>query len=293
MNRITKYIIIIVIILAVIFASIYGFTYAKYAANSVWNYYLKSNGFYFSSDLLNENNPNHVNNNWDGSTIVINIKNSNNDALITNYNINYEVECNVVGDSNKKCVINNTGMSNYAGILNKEKECSSKDYITEEECKNNGYEMKDKVANQDISIQILNNDGTEVEDQSDIILDIEIRSTLPYSKTLKGRFTLHKNINLKDNITSKITDSIDNIIYNISNYTMTNKCLKLNWDSTYLKIDVNLDDVISYKVDSNDYINEIVFKLDSQNDKEYTFYKSDIQKVYDLTDFSLTELNCQ
>ena len=66
-----KYLIMIVIFLGTILLITNGFTLAKYVSNTVWNYYLNSQGFYLSSDQLG-NNVKNVNNVWDGTSIHFN-----------------------------------------------------------------------------------------------------------------------------------------------------------------------------------------------------------------------------
>ena len=63
-----KKLLILIIILSFILMISYGVSYAKYASNSIWNYYLESKGFYFTSQTL-ENK--RINNDWDGSRIYI------------------------------------------------------------------------------------------------------------------------------------------------------------------------------------------------------------------------------
>ena len=58
--------IICILILGFILMISYGVTYARYASNSIWNYYLESKGFYFTSKEL-ENK--RIKNNWDGSKV--------------------------------------------------------------------------------------------------------------------------------------------------------------------------------------------------------------------------------
>ena len=47
-----KKLIILIIILSSILALSYCVTYARYVSNSLWNYYLESKGFYFTSKEL-------------------------------------------------------------------------------------------------------------------------------------------------------------------------------------------------------------------------------------------------
>ena len=77
--------IICILILGFILMISYGVTYARYASNSIWNYYLESKGFYFTSETL-ENK--RINNEWDGSKVYFDVRNSINSYNATEYDIN-------------------------------------------------------------------------------------------------------------------------------------------------------------------------------------------------------------
>ena len=68
----------------------YGVTYARYASNSIWNYYLESKGFYFTSETLKNK---RVNNEWDGSRVYFDVRNSVNSYIATEYDIKYKITC--------------------------------------------------------------------------------------------------------------------------------------------------------------------------------------------------------
>ena len=73
MKNIKRNILISLIIVAIILC-IYGLTLARYVGNSVRDYYLKSKGFYFTSDYLSSNTVKNVNNLWTGENVYFNIK---------------------------------------------------------------------------------------------------------------------------------------------------------------------------------------------------------------------------
>ena len=76
MQKKKKYVVITIAVLFVILIGTAGFSYAKYASSNIWNYYLKSKGFYFTSDYLDSNNKQNINNTWDGNKVLFNIKNN-------------------------------------------------------------------------------------------------------------------------------------------------------------------------------------------------------------------------
>ena len=83
-----KMIIITFILLAIILLAL-NYTKASFVYNQIWNYYLNSKGFYFTSDYSDQDN---IYNYWDGSSIAFNIKNSEG----TNYDVDdlyYNVSC--------------------------------------------------------------------------------------------------------------------------------------------------------------------------------------------------------
>ena len=69
MRKDTRIMLVIVSVLVVVFLISRSFSYAKYASNTVWNYYLESKGFYFNTDLSTGN----TDNNWDGSSITFDV----------------------------------------------------------------------------------------------------------------------------------------------------------------------------------------------------------------------------
>lgn len=57
------------------------------------NHYYSSSELYISSTILSENNKNNIINNYNFETLEFIIKNSLNNNQITNYNIDYTIEC--------------------------------------------------------------------------------------------------------------------------------------------------------------------------------------------------------
>ena len=106
--------IICILILGFILMISYGVTYARYASNSIWNYYLESKGFYFTSETL-ENK--RINNEWDGSKVYFDVRNSINSYIATEYDINYEITCNIKNDIDGMCKINGTELNTFQGTL--------------------------------------------------------------------------------------------------------------------------------------------------------------------------------
>lgn len=84
-----KKLIILTIMSLVILLLAFSYTKASFVYNQIWNYYLNSKGFYFTSDYSVEDN---IYNFWDGSSIAFNIKNNDGD----NYDVDdlyFDVKC--------------------------------------------------------------------------------------------------------------------------------------------------------------------------------------------------------
>ena len=90
MRKKIKYVILGLLLVVMLGAFIYGFTYAKYVYNKAQDYYLKSRKFYFNSDYLGTDTVTNINNLWDLSSVYFNVRNNMNESVATNYNINYD-----------------------------------------------------------------------------------------------------------------------------------------------------------------------------------------------------------
>jgi len=293
MRKHRKYILITICVICCIFVITSGFTYAKYVANSVWNYYLNSNGFYFESEDLSVNEKKNINNNWDGSSTYFTISNSSNDSLITEYDINYKVTCTLEEEYDSvECLMNGSTSNIYEGVLSSYSYCYDRenelnvDLYSKSTCENGGYTWIKQKTEKELYFDIVNNSEDEI---SSYNVNIVVESTNPYSKKLLGKYILNKGISDIGSLNLNYTsfDDYDNVV--VTNTYTEDKCVKLSWDSNNLRIDVNKDNISSYETDTNGYINEIVFKLNSSSNMSYIFYKTDINKSYTFEDFTLVE----
>lgn len=274
----------------------FSFTYAKYISKSVWDYYLKTVGFYFYSDNLGFTAVKNIDNLWDGESVYFNIKNNLNQTVITNYDIGYTAVCTVTGEaaSYSTCHMNGSGTDTYTGILSSIKICinSTTDGIDvsgydEETCELGGYDWTSRISTQDLYFDVvLTNQSYEI---SDVVVNVEVTSTSPYNKTLIGEFTLHKR-NVEEHAVTLNYDNYSNydrlIIFNSHS---SNKCVKITWDASKLIIDADSSEFISYATDLNGYINEITLNINAKNNLSYIFYKRDFDAVYNVTEFTIEE----
>lgn len=287
-----KKLILLIIILSIVLVMSYGVTYARYASNSIWNYYLESKGFYFTSNTL-ENK--RVNNEWDGSRIYFDVRNSLNSYVATEYDITYEITCNIKGEVNGTCKVNGKDsnvytatLSSYEGCVNLVDDVDVSSY-NKEACNEAGYSyrIKESVANN--YFEVVSNDETEL---NNITVEIIVKSTSPYTRTLKNEFILSRSLDE--------TGSLE-LIYNeyseysrviISNSYSEDKCVKLSFDDSKIRID-NDSSVLSYSTSDNGYINSATLKINSKSNANYLFYRLDNSVEYLETDFELVETECQ
>ena len=279
-----KYLIISVVLLTIVLLITNGLTLAKYISNSVWNYYLNSQGFYLSSDKLGDNVKN-VNNVWDGTSIHFNLTNSINEAAITDYDIRYKVTCTLSDGTD--CKINGTDSNTYYGTLSSYNTCinNKNDGVDTTDfdkatCESKGYNWVIQKSTADIYFDITSDNVTA---------DIEVVSIEPYEKTLTGTFILKKDKTLveKTDMTYQSFNNYDRLT--ITNSSDDKKCVKINWDANKLRIDK--DNITNYNM-QNGYINEIILEIPSKYNLSYIFYKVDKSATYDVNEFSLLEIEC-
>ena len=132
---------------------------ARYCSSSVWNYYLESHGFYFSSDFLG-NDKRNVNTLWDGNSVHFNLKNNSNNSLITDYDIRYTITCEVLSDIPAVCKLNGTQNSSLNGVLSHNSRCVNNvdqvdvSSLTKTECELGGYDWQVLAVNQDVYFDV-------------------------------------------------------------------------------------------------------------------------------------------
>ena len=143
-----KYIIFGTVLFLTIGLLTIGLTYGKYAADSVWNYYLGSKGFYFSSDYLGMESVENVNQLWDGKSTTFSLTNSENDLVATNFDISYTVICEVINENSEdySCTLNGTDSDTFSGTLSGYEMCINEkndgidvSSYTQSDCEINGY----------------------------------------------------------------------------------------------------------------------------------------------------------
>jgi len=296
MKKRTKYMLLVVMLLGLLSIITYSYSFAKYVSNHAWNYYLGTKGFHFSSEQLGITKVTNVNNNWDFESTHFTLKNSDNDFLVSDYDIEYTVKCTIQNDASNysKCTLNGTDSDTFKGIISSSSICKNNideldvSSYNQNECESNGYEWNIQKNYKDLYFDVIK---TGEKDLNYVSVLIEATSTLPYSKTLLGEFNLSsaeiQEIGLK--LDYKEFDNYSRVI--ISNSYDENKCVKLNWNADNLRIDETNEHILSYQYDSNNNINEIKFNINKKDSISLIFYKTDFTKEYDYQEFSLIETN--
>lgn len=294
MGKTKKRLIIVFVSLILILLLVNGISYAKYISGWVWNYYLGSKGFYFTSEELGSSIIKNVNNNWDGKSTHFTISNSLNESVISDYDINYKVVCEIENNINDYvCLINGTNSNEFTGTLSVYKTCinntgdgvntSNFNQIT---CETSGYVWNKQQAIKDNYFDVVAKDGSLVKD---VTVNVEVSSISPYSKILNGKFILHYNDSNDGEISLSYNTYSDYSRLIVTNSHINKKCVEVSFDTTKFLIDVDENDLFSYKTDDNGYINKIKFDINSKDSKSFRFYKLNNEAVFDENVVNLME----
>jgi len=280
-----------------LFFLIIGATFAKYVFNAIWDYYLESKGFYFTSSQLGDNTVT-IMDDWDGGSISFDVKNSKSPLLITDYDINYKAECTIIGKDADytECVFTGTNSNELVGTLSSVKACinNTEDEVdvseySKSDCELEGYDWTPQIAIANLSFDVnLTDNNHEIED---LTVNVKVTSLKPYRKTLSTNYVLAKNnVAAEGNVvmTYKNYQNYDRLI--VSNTYDENKCVKISWDSNDLLIGTSKGFFDAFDEDNNGYINEIEFSIGAKRSVSFIFYKRDFKQTYNVSDFTLEKL---
>ena len=269
-----------------------GLTYGKYATNAVWNYYLGAKGFYFTSDYLSMENTQNVNQLWDGEKVYFSLSNSDNELVATNFDISYEVTCEVE-EENTRCYLNGTTQNVYNGVLSGYETCKNtkNDGVdvtsySKTTCEIEGYTWQKEIAKPELYFEVFKEDGTPV---TDATVKITAISKSPYKKTLTGTFLLHRDSTSSGSILKSYTNNQYVEKLYLTNTYNEEKEVTISFDSQNHRLAKEKITSISHTADENGYINSFTIKLSPKESKELTFYKTDFQATYDETAFIVQE----
>ena len=264
-----RYKLILIVVLIGFCLGFFLTTLARYSSSNVWNYYLESQGFYFSSDNLS-NNQSNVDTFWDGGSVHFNLKNFSNNNLISSKDIAYQVSCEVI-DSDIPCTLNGTESSTVNGVLSKSSRCVNEidqidvSSMNKTECEVAGYTWENVSVTNDLYFDIDSDEVTEVS------VLITVNSTSPFRKTMSGIFNLSKSDVVTGNIDYSVNhyDSFDELI--ISNSYDSGKCVSVSFDSSKRVIDLT-SGINILSSDNNGYVNSFSFGVGSMSNEKFTFY---------------------
>ena len=284
-----KYLIIIFLFTLALMVVYFGTTYAKYVYKEAHNYYLQSKGFYFTSDYLDVNTKQTVNNYWDGSSVYFNIKNNINESIVTDYDINYKVKC-TTNNANATCNLNGSGKNEIDGVLKLNAVCENNtsdgvdtSTFTYEECSSNGYTWNNKVVSEEMYFDIVGDDISRVN------VNLEISSISPYKKTLVGKFILNK-VKTTTDIDIKYKDYSEYGILNLRNNSNTTRCVVVSFDPNNLLVN-EYNTAKSYTKNSDNYIDSLTISINSSSSANYKFYKKN-NITYDASSFTIVDTDC-
>lgn len=291
-----KITIVLLLLLTVIAAT--TLTFGKYIYNSVWNYYLKSKGFYFESDLLEINKKNNSLLKWNGSDIYFTLKNSLNNELISEYDISYKLTCIVLGDEANyiDCVINGTNSNTFNGSLSNVASCvnnvDSEDVssLTKVDCELNGYTWHDEVTIKNNYFNLVLKDESKNIDE--VSVKIIAESIKPYNKTLVGIFNINKIDSENTELETYYQSFSEHDELSITNKSTSDKCMQLSFGSSNYLFDLDETEVENYSTDSDGKINKINVKIEKSSSVIYKFYKINDGKQYSINDFTIEEKEC-
>ena len=278
------------IILGLIVLNLISFIviFGRYLTNTINDFFIRSKEFYFYSDKLSEDNSVYQVDNWSGVDdyiITINMNSNNNNIEVASYDIGYNISY--------KCTYNAIcQLSKTEGIILAN---TNSDFF-----------------NLTITPNMQLNTGDKV------VVEVEVNSTAPYKKTLKGKFTL---VVGKEKLTYQITDSAQNpymqlsmtntlTFYNVNEsfgtYNVGDKIdidtylglsdaekakcysamVDIKFDPTEILFDVtnsaysDATNMTTTTINGKTYINGFTIKIDAISSKEIRFYKVDVSKNY-------------
>lgn len=282
---------VVLLVLTLLFVITKGFSYARYASNAVFNYYLSSKGFYFESEELSFDTKKNVDTMWDGDKVYFTVSNNSNESLASEVDINYEVKCEVLEENTtKKCTINGTGSDYLEATLSANFECNDSSYTTEDACVTNGKEWVSKPASSTLYF--------EVTDENNEILSANVKiivtSVKPYKKELSATYSLIKDNSSLGELSMKYEESLINSKLIITNSYNEDKCVYVSWNASDFVFNDKTNSYIGTGTDSDGNIIGTYFILNKMDSTSLEFYKKDSTIQYNELYFKMVESNlCQ
>ena len=265
-----------------------GLSYGRYAYNGIKDFYLASKNFYFNSDKLKQNRAIYQIDNWSGVDpylLTINLNNSKNNLVHANTDIAYEIS--YVCSSNALCSTSKTNGTLY--------EDSITDYFT-----------------------ALITPNAALQNDDEVWMEITVKSTYPYKKSLSARFIFKVGIpgisyaiddvkgrpyfdlsvtNTTDYYlvkeafgTYEINQRIDYNTYSSLSEEDKAKCalplITLTFDPSVVILDMtntaylNAENYTTTEIDGYNYVNSISFRIALESSEAVKFYKANANMDY-------------
>lgn len=262
-------ILLLIIFVIVIYITPKFFSAAKYVYNKIYEHYLSSKDFYFSSDKLNINHTEYeITNNWSGAQtydITVNMSSKKNDKAFTESDIDYNITYTC--SNNIQCTLSkNTGRIVGTG--------------------NNG-------VNEDYFIVSINPaGGTALSEGEQAWVDITATSTSPYSQIISGKLILEVS---SADISYEIIDTANQpyCTVNITNSQSVNSNVTLHYNPNVVLLDMTNRFYLSTgsthtttQLNNYAYLNSITSNVNSLSTTTVKFYKKDPTQDYSFTSTS-------
>lgn len=255
-------IILLIIFVIVIFLTPKFVSTAKYVYNAIYEHYLSSKDFYFSSDKLNINHSEYeITNNWSGAepyTITVNMSSKRNDMSYTEADIVYNISC--TNSNNVQCTLS----KNSSTIVGTGNNGVDEDYFT---------------------VVVSPVGGTALSEGETAWVDITAEAVSPYTQTLSGKLIIEVG---SADISYEIIDVANQpyLTVNITNSQSVGADITLTYDPTVVLLDMTSRFRLS-STDSDDeqiggynYLNSITSRVESLSTSTVRFYKNDATQNY-------------
>lgn len=262
---------ILALVLAIFLAPTFVST-ARYVYNVIYEHYLASKDFYFTSDKLTTTHTEYeVTNNWNGSSsyrITIDFSSKKNDKAFTEADVEYTVT--FTHSDNITCRLSKTsGTIPGTGSVGVNDPSANKDFIT---------------------IDIDPAGGNSLGSGQTVWVDVVATSTSPYRQTLSGKLVIETG---SDNITYQIIDQVDSpyLTLNITNSGAEGRDIKLQYDPNVILLDMtsrfylNRDSSksVTQQINGYAYLNSVTSEINASSVYSVKFYKINKRQDYTYT----------
>lgn len=292
----------VLIILGILLFSITP-TLSRYIYNSISNFILESQGFYFSSSILGIDNNEYKINNWDGvSTYYLNVdvNNRKNEYVVGNTDIEYDisVECssNVTCNLNKETGIikKNSEGDSYIISMTPSKQVEEGELVTIKTVATSTSPYKRTLsATYSIGIEKKGFSYKITDNENDKFLILDLTNAITYYQVEEA----FENYSIGDKISAETYKKLDQ--------ENKNKCfsaivtVSFNPNNILLDMtDTNYKNRLSKEsttiVGNKQYVSGFSFKVNATSSEKIKFYKNDITKNYTypiINDISEVKVN--